>query len=175
MGRLARSGIRLDDTDRIVMDLNEENVQEIFERCLADENTTEKRVGLLFPQALGWNKEDDQTVYFDKAKIKKDEKSIHFLYGQVASWDQDARLTPKSVSKKYTGEVWTRNSGIIMEFLYLGNAIGIVTPFNKETQYAAHICTDPTLSPNDPNFPEWWKEHKPEWEGKRIGGIVYID
>ncbi|MCD7946625.1 MAG: hypothetical protein LUF81_08510 [Clostridiales bacterium] len=84
------------------IDLNETNVDVIFKRCLADENTTEKCVGLLFPQLLGWSKEDDQSVYFDEAKIKKDEKSILFLYGQVASWDQARSLTPKSVSKKYT-------------------------------------------------------------------------
>ncbi|MCD7945207.1 MAG: hypothetical protein LUF81_01100, partial [Clostridiales bacterium] len=61
----------------------------------------------------------------------------------------------------------TRNNGIIMEFLYLGNAIGIVTQFNKKYKNAAYIHTLPTLSPNDPNFPEWWKEHKSEWEDRK--------
>lgn len=22
----------------------------------------------------------------------------------------------------------------------------------------------PTISPKDPNFPEWWEQHKSEWE-----------
>ncbi|MCD8047451.1 MAG: hypothetical protein LUD80_02555 [Clostridiales bacterium] len=81
-------------------------------------------------------------------------------------------ITPKSSSQKYTGEVWTRNNGIIMEFLFLGNAIGLITPFDKRHNNAAFVPTHPTLSPNDPNFPEWWKEHKPDWEGKRGGGIL---
>ncbi|MCD8047450.1 MAG: hypothetical protein LUD80_02550 [Clostridiales bacterium] len=79
MGRLARSGIiRLDDTDRIVRDLNEENVQEIFKRCLADENTTEKKVANLFPQELGYSREADEIVYFDRTKLVKDKKSTLF-------------------------------------------------------------------------------------------------
>lgn len=26
------------------------------------------------------------------------------------------------------------------------------------------ISITPTLSPKDPNFPEWWEQHKAEWE-----------
>ncbi|MCD7753355.1 MAG: hypothetical protein LUH41_02255 [Clostridiales bacterium] len=152
------------------IDLNEEDVRVIFEKCLADENTTEKKVANLFPQELGYSKEADEIVYFDRTKLKKNDKSIHFLYGQVASWHQKnliTTITPKSSSQKYTGEVWTRNNGIIMEFLFLGNAIGLITPFNKKYNNAAFVPTHPTLSPNDPNFPEWWKEHKSEWEERK--------
>ena len=28
----------------------------------------------------------------------------------------------------------------------------------------------PTLSPEDPNFPAWWEEHKSEWEDKKKDG-----
>ncbi|MCD7753071.1 MAG: hypothetical protein LUH41_00760 [Clostridiales bacterium] len=152
------------------IDLNERNVQKIFERCLADTNTAEKVGAILFPTVLGYSKEDEKFVLFDKAKIKKDKKSILFLYGQIASSHQKdliTTITPKSSSQKYTGEVWTRNNGIIMEFLYLGNAIGIVTPFDKETQDAGRVLTDPTLSPNDPKFPEWWAKHKIAWEDRK--------
>ncbi|MCD8381349.1 MAG: hypothetical protein LUC30_00310 [Clostridiales bacterium] len=152
------------------IDLNERNVQEIFKRCLADKNAAEKKVANLFPQELGWSKEADEIVYFDRTKLAKDKKSIQFLYGQVASWHQKSMtttLTPKSVSHKYTGEVWTRNNGIIMEFLFLGNAIGIITPFNKIYNNAAFVPTHPTLSPNDPKFPEWWAKHKIAWEDRK--------
>ncbi|MCD7881235.1 MAG: hypothetical protein LUG47_06185 [Clostridiales bacterium] len=153
------------------IDLNDRNVQKIFERCLADTNTAEKEGTFLFPQALGYSKEDEKFVFFDKVKLDKDEKSILFLYGQIASSHQNDLITPpitsKSSSQKYTGEVWTRNNGIIMEFLLLGRAIGIVSPFNKKTQDAAFVSPHPTLSPNDPKFPEWWAKHKIAWEDRK--------
>lgn len=39
-------------------------------------------------------------------------------------------------------------------------------PFVKLDSGINAILTVPakTLSPNDPNFSEWWEEHKAEWE-----------
>ncbi|MCD7802256.1 MAG: hypothetical protein LUH09_05035 [Clostridiales bacterium] len=173
MGRLARSGIiRLDDTDRIVRDLNEENVQEIFERCLADTNTTEKLGVCLFSRALGYSEKEEDWVYFDKNKIKEENLSIRYLYGQLYAVHHllqggDNTLTPNSVTKKYTGELWSRNSEILAEFLYLGRIGSIVSPFAKESGRVFFVTSSDTLSPNDPNFPEWWKEHKPKWEERK--------
>lgn len=52
-----------------------------------------------------------------------------------------------------------------MEFLHLGNATNSITSFDLETK--STVLTpfySSTLSPKDPNFSEWWAEHKSEWE-----------
>lgn len=86
MGRLARSGIiRLDDTDRIVRDLNEENVQEIFKRCLINENNRHRQVStrsFLFLKELGYDVSKDK-IYFDKNTIIANRKNIEYLFGQL--------------------------------------------------------------------------------------------
>ncbi|MCD7734813.1 MAG: hypothetical protein LUH48_06775 [Clostridiales bacterium] len=154
------------------IDLNERNVQEIFERCLADTNTAETMGTYLFSRDFGYSEKEEDWVYFDKNKIKEEKQSILYLYGQLYAWhhlpqDQDYVLTPSSVSKKYTGELWSRNSGILAEFLYLGRAINTITPFIKESGSVMFLHFHDTLSPNDPKFPEWWKEHKSEWEDRK--------
>ncbi len=173
MGRNARSKIiETDATDKIVMDLNERNVQKIFERCLADTNTVEKLVTYLFSRDFGYSEKEEDWVYFDKNKIKEEEQSILYLYGQLYAVHHLGQcgsnmLTSSSVSKKYTGDPWSRNSGILAELLYLGRCTNIISPFMKEFGGVLIVPFDGTLSPNDPKFPEWWKEHKPEWEERK--------
>ena len=41
------------------LDLNEGNVQAIFNRCLAADGVTETTVSSLYFNSLGWKKEDD--------------------------------------------------------------------------------------------------------------------
>ncbi|MCD7882040.1 MAG: hypothetical protein LUG47_10365 [Clostridiales bacterium] len=172
MGFKIKKELIVDNNGFRPIDLNERNVQKIFERCLADENTTEKSVANLFSRAFGYSEKEEDWVYFDKNKIKEEKQSILYLYGQLYAWhhlpqDQDYVLTPGSVSKKYTGELWSRNSGILAEFLYLGRAIYTITPFIKESGSVMFIHFHNPLSPNDPKFPEWWAKHKSEWEDRK--------
>lgn len=55
-----------------------------------------------------------------------------------------------------------------MEFLYLGcnNGVSLMYPFSKQDKDTTIISKDikPTLSPKAPNFPQWWEQHKAEWE-----------
>ncbi len=61
--------------------------------------------------------------------------------------------------------------GIIMEFLLLGNAARLITPFDTTSKTAIlPFAYPPTLSPLDPNFPTWWEQHKSEWEAPKKEG-----
>lgn len=60
--------------------------------------------------------------------------------------------------------------GILLEFLHLGNAIEIMTPFDAINKKATVLRIKPTLSPRDPNFQSWWAQHKSEWETPKRDG-----
>ena len=49
-----------------------------------------------------------------------------------------------------------------MELLYLANAANAITPFVAETNKAHILSVQPTLSPKDPKFAEWYKGYEAE-------------
>ncbi|MCD7880864.1 MAG: hypothetical protein LUG47_04185 [Clostridiales bacterium] len=139
MGRLARSGIiRLDDTDRIVRDLNEENVQEIFKRCLINENNRHRQVStrsFLFLKELGYDVSKDK-IYFDKNTIIANRKNIEYLFGQLQPIHNSKKtsISLEDFCKKYTKENWTANGAVLLELLFLGacDDIDLIAPFNPK-------------------------------------------
>ena len=65
------------------LELNEDNVRAIFERCLAKETSLEKTSSILFYREFGYEK-DDIGIVFDKTALHTNRKSIEYLYGQLA-------------------------------------------------------------------------------------------
>ena len=65
------------------LELNEDNVRAIFERCLAKETSLEKKSSILFYREFGYEK-DDIGIVFDKTALHTNRKSIEYLYGQLA-------------------------------------------------------------------------------------------
>ena len=58
-----------------------------------------------------------------------------------------------------------------MQFFHLGVVSDTIYPFNIYGDSGfQRFELPPTLSPKDPNFPEWWEKHKSEWEDKKKGG-----
>ncbi|MCD8381932.1 MAG: hypothetical protein LUC30_03315 [Clostridiales bacterium] len=169
MGLREKYGKKLEMQGFEPIDLNETDVDVIFKKCLADENTTEKECSYLFSREYGYSKESEESVFFDRKRINENRNNILYLLGQThpCHYYREENVTPKTISQKYNGEIWTRNNGIIMELLHLARAIDELSPFNKATQDAILLIMKTTLSPNDPNFPEWWKEHKSEWEDRK--------
>ncbi len=83
------------------------------------------------------------------------------MFGQIENHHtKNHRITPKSASVKYTGEIWTKNNGILMEILHLASASTLITPFLEETKTATLLNYEPTLSPRDPNFDSWYKDYQ---------------
>lgn len=149
------------------LDLNEINVQAIFNRCLARPDSQETTGSVLFWRAFGYEKEDTG-VSFDKAKILSNQKNILYLFGQLymIQTKEDVFKIP-SFCKKYDGNDWTNSKTSILQLLYLGSSEGfrIIMPLMAKQDGTKLLCHVPvTLSPKDPAFPAWWEAHKAEWE-----------
>lgn len=73
-------------------------------------------------------------------------------------------MTPLSLSQgiiNYKSEAWTQNQSILFALYYLSANIGLIEPFSPrgKTHLFHNDSVIPTLSPNDPAFAEWAKEH----------------
>lgn len=151
-------------------DLNEGTVQAIFNRCLATADTKEYIKSVLEQQKFGFA-QDSKGILFDRVKIQRDNiHAIEYLYGQLLTAHDDSNSintstkTKVNAMTKYTGEIWTTNKGILMQFFHLGLSANTIYPFtvNFDSSFTANIR--PTLSPKDPAFPAWWEAHRSEWE-----------
>jgi len=154
-------------------DLNENEVKSLFNQCLANNFTKNQIRTVLFSVVYGYKPEDEILIVFDKDILEKNKPTIEYLYGQLKEIHDGNNIpstTPLSVenfSTTYNGNIWTKDKGTLLKFLYLGcnKEARLIVPFSKKIN-ATRINTPikPTLSPNDPNFPAWWEEHKSEWE-----------
>lgn len=57
-----------------------------------------------------------------------------------------------------------------MQFFHLGVGSNTISPFTVNGNSGFKHKIIPTLSPKDPNFPEWWEKHKSEWEEPKKEG-----
>lgn len=154
-------------------ELNEGNVQAIFNRCLATDDTPRERAdrSILFSRTMGYKPEEEIVFFFDRDKLLANKKNIYYLYGQLNdTWKGARDITLESVRVTYSGKRWTDDGACLRYLLYLGNSdeLGLVSPFFKKDSSAVFLVEElkPTLSPKDPSFPAWWEEHKGEWEDK---------
>ena len=145
--------------------LSEGNVQAIFNRCLATQDTPKDRIiqakivsGKLF---IG-----DIVQSFDKNAIQANRRSIEYLYGQLNCVRTEApALTAMDPDFPYSGEFRPLGSETGIKFILLGTAAGVIETFNMKKDTARFLKqVRPTLSPKDPNFLAWWYTYKAEWE-----------
>lgn len=149
----------------MALELNEGNVQTIFNRCIATKDTPKDGIiqakivsGKLFT--------GDLVQSFDKNAIQTNRRSIEYLYGQLNCVRTEATaLTAMDPDFQYSGEFRPLGSETGVKFILLGTAAGVIETFNTKKD-AAHFLKQVrlTLSPKDPNFPAWWEAHKAEWE-----------
>lgn len=150
------------------IELDETNVNNVYSRCLASEEEIKAKQDLVLAQCLmkKYTGIDSDLSVFSKPKIQANEKSIKFLLGQLDYID-DFILLYLTTMKNYNNSYWTDSEKQIQKLLDLGIATGFFFPFSLDmfNSLAAHQqrIIEPTLSPNDPNFPAWWAEHKKEW------------
>ena len=171
MGRISKTDI---DAFKITgfkaIELNEGNVQSLFEKCLATESTTEYVKSVLYQKNFGYE-EDSKPIFFDRAKLLINLKSIRYLYGQLKTAHEHSNTISTSedntdrVMLDYTNKVWTENKGILLQFFHLGVGSNTIFPFNlKGSSGFQDIGIKPTLSPKDLSFETWWEGHKAQWE-----------
>ena len=151
------------------LELNEAMYRPSSTGCVSKDYSSEKLFSDIFVP-----RSELRTVFFYKNNILQNKQSIQYLFGQLAGVHEGKQiLTIDEFFKKYTGEQWTSDKSILMNFLYLGrcNKINCILPFNKKNNSAIiEQAIKPTLSPKDPNFPAWWEEHKSEWEEPKKEG-----
>ena len=172
MGRLDRIKQVANSSNSVCLDLNEGNVQAIFNRCLAKPGCENRVPACLYYERLGYSRKDSIDIDFDSDMVARDKKSLMYLYGQLDYVHTgkyiNERMSISDFAKAYTGKTCTQSKAAVLELLYLGcnHVLPCVTPFEKRFNDTAFLSTDikPTLSPKDPAFPEWWEQHKAEWE-----------
>lgn len=163
----------LDKYPSCVNELNEGNVQALFNKCLATKESSSTLLSDLFPAGFGYGNMVGAKRHFfnfDQEILLKNKKTIQYLFGQLqVTHEPKESLSIDDFWKNYSGQNWTTQEVILRYLLYLGNCskINVIYPFNAHkndtTKFVSTI--NPTLSPKDPNFPAWWEEHKREWEG----------
>lgn len=152
------------------IELNEGNVQSLFEKCLATESTAVYVESILYQKAFGYE-EDSNPIYFDSEKLLNNLKYIRYLYGQLKTTHEHSNTISTSeqntdrVMLNYKDEIWTENKGVLLQFFHLGVGSNTIFPFNLQGSSGfQNVGIKPTLSPNDPDFSQWWEEHKAQWE-----------
>lgn len=154
-----------------VAELNEENVQAIFNRCLATNDTPKENiyVSILFSRMMGYKPEDEVRFYFDKTKLLANKQNIEYLYGQLKNFHSgNEKMSVEEAFYNYSGGKWANSKTPVLELLYLGcnHETLLISPFYAKTNstIVGYGSMAPTLSPKDPNFQAWWEQHKAEWE-----------
>ena len=151
------------------LELNDGNVQAIFNRCLATDSTTEYIKSVLYQKEHGYA-EDSNPILFDKKALLDNLKNIRYLYGQLITVHMDTNTinihkdSDSPAMKNYRGEIWTMNKVSLFQFFHLGVGSNMISPFTLKGNSGFKYKISVTLSPKDPAFPVWWEAHKSEWE-----------
>ena len=154
----------------IPSELCEDNVEELFNKCLANANTKEMATSFLFPTVLGYKQGSEKPIHFDKDSLLKYKKNIEYLFGQlhrVHNPNGTYKMSIDDFNKTYQNTHWTSNKATLLKLLYLGVVPEtlVIAPFKADTSLSViYPAVKPTLSPKDPHFTAWWEEHKREWE-----------
>lgn len=153
-------------------ELNEANVQAIFNRCLeteAERGLGKKNYAQILQKELSGK--DSALIVFDAQRRSENLKNISYLLGQLKGVHNGDRLMPLEYGiLTYQSKKWTICAEILYKLYELGMANGDIVPFTLQDD-GKTLLTDishltPTLSPKDPAFPAWWEAHKGEWEDK---------
>ena len=116
---VGRSKLKDTDTISYALDLNETNVQAIFNRCLKTDETKEIEYAAPFRKEFGYEK-TTAPVHFDQEIIKANKQTIKYLFGQVQIVHRgEFSITEEKAATRYDGTEWTANNGILMMFFHL--------------------------------------------------------
>ena len=156
----------MDNTFRPV-DLNFDTVRAIFIECLPVKGKTKNISAVYLQQAASGFPKDSEPIYFDTDKLDENRGFVQYLFGQlygIHKGERDIKLT--DVLKKYNGYLWCKEKEASVFLLHLGMGTRTIAPPDASTMsFLVFDGTYPTLSPKDPNFPEWWEKKKSYWEG----------
>ena len=161
------------------LELNEGNVQAIFNRCLSKDEEKVSFDKTFISQILKptLTERESKEIILSRENVNKNRQVIKFLFGQVKNIHGDcSAIGLQEGFLRYNDTIWTRDYDILFELYCLSQSCGLITDFSALPEdhsiisaIKASNCT-PTLSPKDPNFPAWWEEHKSEWKEPKKEG-----
>ena len=163
MDKLLEVSICISKTKRRIpqVNLNEEFVAQTFNSCTAKKDTEDVIEAVLFQKEYGF-KESSRPVVFDKDMILEVRPQLEYTLGQLQDIHEDyASITTESVKNRYDEVDWTNDQTLIMAYLHLLLAAGLVKPVEIETgelQIVSEIV--PTLLTTDPNYENWAEQNK---------------
>lgn len=143
-----------------MIDLNEQNVQQLFAYCLATSSTPSENIvkSNFFEDTSTINTPD---MNFDKTKVSQITNKLIYMLGQLkAVHTRMASMLATDGFQKYDGTNWTQNKVALFALYYLGDVSSLLSKFTyypslknfaSPLNLKSHLVK-PTLSPNDPNF-----------------------
>ena len=170
MGRLDRiKQVQQESNDGIwTIELNEGNVEKIFNICLAKGQEPFHNIQVLGP---GIAKKASDIFQVSIQKVKDHDQVIQYLLGQIKKFhifENTDNIRIQDGFFRYDGITWTKDYDIMFKLYSLGLAGGFIRGFVRTKSDIVSLLYPnrciPTLSPKDPNFPAWWEAHKSEWE-----------
>ena len=146
------------------LDLNYLAVTSLFKKCLATEDSKNYIPARWQRKEEGYP-EVSPLILFDAEAFNANKHKIEYILGQLLDVHKGKYIvTPNSLFKKYTGDLWTTDGVTLMKLIHLALANAtwdFCVPPNDESAFLHDV--EPTLSPKDPNFPEWWEQNKSKW------------
>lgn len=147
-----------------MLDLTEENVKKVFNYCLANKETKDPFKAEFLEETQNMKLPN---IFMSKQKIIEKVWAIRYLLCQLAAIHEDKALLPLLDGyRKYDGTNWTENKGTLFMLYYLASSTGalpLFTPYAARKTYVSSIYGQldlkPTLSPADPDFPDWLKKN----------------
>lgn len=89
------------------MELNGGNVETIFNKCLATNDTPTENISrsILFSRTLGYKQDDEFVFSFDKNKLLANKQIINYLFGQLKSFhSKDEEMSIDEAFYNYLGK-----------------------------------------------------------------------
>lgn len=149
-----------------MLDLNEENVKQLFKFCMATKETeTSDILSCSFIENGTSLKIPD--ISFKRKSLITKAHSIIYMLGQLEKvHKRSIDMFLQDGFKKYDGTNWTSDKGLLFSLYYIGCAASVLPDFEQSIVRKNIICPllnmpnlKPTLSPNDPNFNKWCREN----------------
>ena len=148
------------------LDLSKGVVNIVFKNCITDSPDKTSPVAFFRLKRYGYP-EDSAPVFFNRETLEEHKQMIYYVLGQLENVHtmKQPILHPHEFFSKYNGEKWTEDSVAVMKLIHLALATGAISQFSNTEDITGIITSrvPPTLSPKDPNFPEWWEQNKSKW------------
>lgn len=143
------------------LDLNSENVSNLATLCAADQSSKSVYPISLQLKEFGFPK-DSKALYFDVTRLKENIPNIFYLLGQLDVIHRNFHALPlKDSLIKYDKSYWSTDKSSPIVLLHLGIAAKAMNhPDAKTKSCILSPEIIPTLSPNDPNFEQWYEANK---------------